>query len=410
MTWRRLSSDRYLSTTAVIVGLLLILGPALSAAFGVHFIRSAPALLLFTYFVVCSGAARRNVELTLFHWASIALMLLLLIGLLHSRSPVHGAVKLLLMSFSWGLLSVALFNVFRTQRLVHLFLVGIGVGGIAYVLILWFFEGHPFGILATANLFFRLTLGAHANPIWLARGMGVSILIMVWYLTDRPLGRLSFVAVPAIPVMFAYMLATGSRAPVVAVVIGATVFAFARGRTKTRVATIAMLVLVVLVVSSVAPMFSEEDIMGGRMLGTGAASFGRRIESWKLALDGFGRGSVLNMIFGYGTGAFSHLSRSADVRDYPHNILIETLYEGGVVGLALLMVVIVAPLVALRGQFAGGAVERGTAWRGLAATALALYAFAVANAQISGDLSSNELIPISGTVLIILVRGMNEHA
>lgn len=405
----RLSSDRYLSTTAVIVGLLLVLGPALSAAFGVHFMRSAPAFLLFTYFVVYSVATRRNVELTSFHWASLALMLLLLVGLLHSRSPIHGAVKLLLMSFSWGLFSVALFNVFRTQRLVHLFLVGVGVGGIAYVLILWFSEGHPFGILASANLFFRLSLGDTGNPIWLARGMAVSILVMVWYLTDRPLGRLSFLAVPAIPVMFGYMLATGSKAPIVGVVLAAAVFAFVRGGTKTRVATIAMVVLVVLVISSVAPMFSEEDIMGGRILGTGAASFGRRIESWELAFDGFGRGSVLNMVFGNGTGAFSHLSRSADVRDYPHNILIETLYEGGVVGLALLMVVIVAPLVALRGRFRRGAAERGKAWRGLAATALALYTFAVANAQMSGDLSSNELIPISGVILVTLVRGTDER-
>jgi O-antigen ligase len=405
----RLSSDRYLSTTAVIVGLLLVLGPALSAAFGVHFIRSAPAFLLFSYAVVYSVATRRNIELTLFHRASLALLLLLLVGLLHSRSPVHGAVKLLLMSFSWGLFSVALFNVFRTQRLVHLFLVGIGVGGIAYVLILWLSEGHPFGILASANLFFRLSLGDTGNPIWLARGMGVSILVMIWYLTDRPVGKLSFLAIPAIPVMFAYMLATGSKAPIVGVVLAAAVFAFARGGTKTRVATIAMLVLVVLVLSSVAPMFSEQDIIGGRILGTGAASLGRRMESWELALDGFGRGSVLNMIFGYGTGAFSHLSRSADVRDYPHNVLIETLYEGGVVGLALLVVVIVAPLVALRRQFAGGAAEQGRAWRGLVATALALYAFAVANAQMSGDLSSNELIPISGAILVTLARGANER-
>ncbi|MCK5597891.1 MAG: O-antigen ligase family protein, partial [Candidatus Eisenbacteria sp.] len=245
--------------------------------------------------------------------------------------------------------------------------------------------------------------------IWLARGMGVSILVMIWYLTDRPVGKLSFLAIPAIPVMFAYMLATGSKAPIVGVVLAAAVFAFARGGTKTRVATIAMLVLVILVLSSVAPMFSEHDIIGGRILGTGAASLGRRMESWELALDGFGRGSVLNMIFGYGTGAFSHLSRSADVRDYPHNVLIETLYEGGVVGLALLVVVIVAPLVALRRQFAGGAAEQGRAWRGLVATALALYAFAVANAQMSGDLSSNELIPISGAILVTLARGANER-
>ncbi|MCK4512335.1 O-antigen ligase family protein, partial [bacterium] len=380
MTWPRLSSDRYLSTTAVIVGFLLVLGSALSAAFGVHFIRSAPALLLFTYFVVHSVATRRNVELTLFHWASLALMLLLLVGLLHSRSPVNGAVKLLLMSISWGLFSVALFNVFRTQRLVHLFLVGIGVGGIAYVLILWFSEGHPFGILASANLFFRLSLGDTGNPIWLARGMGVSILIMVWYLTDRPLGRLSFVAVPAIPVMFAYMLATGSKAPIVGVVLAAVVFAFARGGTKTRVTTIAMLVLVVLVISSVAPMFSEEDIVGGRILGTVASSLGRRIESWELALDGFGRGSVLNMVFGNGTGAFSRLTTSADVRSYPHNILIEVLYEGGVIGLALLMVVIATPILVLRDRLRGASVERGKNWRGLAATAMAIYAFGLPNA------------------------------
>ncbi len=404
-----LSSDRYLSAAALVAGLLLVLGPALSAACRIHLIRSTPALLLFLLFVATSMVAQRRVEFALFHRASLALLLLFFIGVLYSRSPMYGAKKLLLMSISWGLFSVAFFNLFRTSRPVFLFLTGIGVGGIVYVLILWFLEGHVFGILATANLFFRLSLDGRINPIWLARGMGVSILVMLWFLTDRPLGRLSFIAIPAIPLMFGYMLATGSKAPIASIIIAPAVFAFVRGGTKVRVATVAALLLIVLVLPSVIPMFSSEGLIGGRILGTWATSLGRRTASWELAFDGFGRSSVLGMVFGNGTGAFSRLAASADVRNYPHNILIEVLYEGGVIGLALLMVAIAAPILALRDRFRRASAERDKDWRGLAATAVAMYVFGLLNAQISGDLTGNGLIPISGSVLATLTRGASEH-
>ncbi|MCK4409253.1 MAG: hypothetical protein KAW67_04165, partial [Candidatus Eisenbacteria sp.] len=108
-------------------------------------------------------------------------------------------------------------------------------------------------------------------------------------------------------------------------------------------------------------------------------------------------------------GAFSRLAASADVRNYPHNILIEVLYEGGVIGLALLMVAIAAPILALRDRFRRASAERDKDWRGLAATAVAMYVFGLLNAQISGDLTGNGLIPISGSVLATLTRGASEH-
>ena len=395
---------------AGITGFMFIVGPALSATYRIPLIRSAAALLLIGFFVVSAISTRRLRSLTSFHKLSIVLFALLVLGILHTRSPVNGSAKALLVLFYWVVFGVAFFNVFTARRHVVHFMIGMGLGGVAYVLLLWFFEGSPLDILSAANTFFRLVLAGSQNPLSLGRVMGVSMIVLLWFLSDRPIGRFSFLAIPILPLAFGYLVATRSKGPGAGPGVAVGGLGLQRASRWGRVIALGSLSLLVALLIFAMVNADPDHMVHSRLLQTGSASFGRRLDSWRTAFDGFANGTPVEMLMGHGTGDFSYLVRSADVTEYPHNIFLEVLYEVGIVGLAVLIGALAAPLVMLR-RFAAsdGAIEHPQV-RGLIATAVAIYVFAVVTAQVSGNLATNDLIPISGTILITLTRGTNESS
>jgi O-antigen ligase len=84
-------------------------------------------------------------------------------------------------------------------------------------------------------------------------------------------------------------------------------------------------------------------------------------------------------VLGIGTGGFSTTSIEA----YPHNLILETAAELGLVGLALLALVLVGGAVTVFGNLAS------PDDRPRAALILALFAAALVNALLSGDITAN---------------------
>jgi hypothetical protein len=390
---------------AGVVGFMLVSGSALSAAYGIPFIRSAPALLLVVFFALHALSGGELRPLTAFHKLALCLLALLAAGILHTRSPLSGSVKTGFVLLYWVLFGIAFFNVFTSRRHIEVFLIGLGLGGIGYAFLLWFFEGNPLDILSGANVFFRLALSDSQNPIYLGRSMGLSIVVLLWFLSDRPLGRLSFLALPALPLALGYLVATGSKGPIIGTVIAAGVFAAVRASRWGRVVAIVCLSLLVGLLVQGLVQSRDDSVVRSRLLETGPASFERRMDSWSVAYEGLTRGSAVELLLGHGTGDFSHLAVADDARAYPHNLFLEALYELGLLGAGALLGLLVAPIVMFRRMVAsnGGLARREI--RGLAATAFALYAFAIVNAQVSGDLSSNEFIPVAGTILVAMAGG-----
>lgn len=141
---------------------------------------------------------------------------------------------------------------------------------------------------------------------------------------------------------------------------------------------------------------------GARVVRTAVLSFEERAVSWSRALQGFERGDLQRMLFGVGTGGFAHLERGEDARHYPHNILLEALYENGVVGALLLLFFLLIPF-RLLGR-AWGAIRPRSSVKRLLALGCSLYVFALINAQVTGDLASNEWVPVTGALLVLLCR------
>ena len=113
----------------------------------------------------------------------------------------------------------------------------------------------------------------------------------------------------------------------------------------------------------------------------------QRLRLWQTALD-LPTESVGTALFGVGCGAFGHEYYRGDVAWWPHNIFLEVLSEGGLVGLALLLLhwaTVASETVTVRRKLKVGS---GEFRRVYLALGIALLFLAV-GAQVSGDLSHN---------------------
>lgn len=92
-----------------------------------------------------------------------------------------------------------------------------------------------------------------------------------------------------------------------------------------------------------------------------------------------------NPLFGHGIGSWPVLFGDGDVRNYPHNIVLEILSELGIIGLVLFTAIV---------AFALATLSHGRAIREdpMKITLLALFIYAFVNACISGDISDNRFL------------------
>jgi hypothetical protein len=227
------------------------------------------------------------------------------------------------------------------------------------------------------------------NPIWLARIMGLGILALLglWDSRGAGPGRPVLGTLPAVLLALplgAVMVFAGSRGPL----LGLGVVLAIRGVVLTRASLArrtarffaglaAAGLLLLLMPAEVRDRFLNpvhQDISGIVRL--------RLIEVAREALSNV-RG------WGAGTGAFSDLMKMGDHRFYPHNLFAEIGIENGFLGLLVLAGFLIAP--AARGL---------RQWRDARTlTALLIFLFAAWNAQVSGDLTSNEWIWLSAGLI-----------
>lgn len=390
-----LSAD---TAVAGALGCMLILASGISAIYEVPLIRSAPAVLLAFYFVVRILAHGLPARILAWHWVLLAWVCLLAAGILYTRSPEYAAWKTVIVALYWVALAIAFSCTFTRRESARWFLGGMLIGGALYTVLVLVYAGSPLAIARNLNLFFRLKLGLQ-NPIYVARTMGLSVLVALWFCTGRAHGAARFAAAAAIPVPLVYMVLTGSKGPALALGAGAAVFMGIRVRRRLAVIPAVAVVLTAVAVLARTPWLRSGNL---RLLDLGVLSLQRRLASWHLALDGFSRSSFLGMLFGNGTGDFSHLDLGVDVRQYPHNILLESLYENGLFGAALLVAALLLPILVLRDPEVASRLRADADFRNVVSVGLAILVFAIVNAQFTGDLATNTWIPIAGALLVSL--------
>jgi O-antigen ligase len=269
-------------------------------------------------------------------------------------------------------------------------------------------------LLAAVSLLTSGTFGAERattadiNAISTGRAVGYGCVLLLGYCvvrqSDQKMNTLW--ALAASVVCLVAMVATGSRGPLAALFVALITLVFlAPISFRERLGILARLGGFVGTIILGAIYYGVENILrqvGGLQriilklgrLGTGTSDE-VRLRRYELAIDEF----LQSKGFGIGTGEFFHVYpyREGAPRDYPHNLFLEAAVEQGVFG--LLIVIVVLGVVTLR-FYAAARENRGNVYLNLS---FVLFAYCFANSMVSGDVSMNSTLWISGGILWLTV-------
>ena len=186
---------------------------------------------------------------------------------------------------------------------------------------------------AIAEVGGRYSISPQENPIFLGRRSSDGIIIALFLLLTGDTGGKRMLGLAAIPFLSVALLASGSRGPVLGLIVGALVLLALVVRdavTRRRLVGVAA-------VGVIAAVLAPELVPGGNISrslsfiagsGPGLSSNGR-FELWGEAWHAF----LQHPLLGIGTGGFARLE---PVFLYPHNLFLEALSEHGVVGFAVI--------------------------------------------------------------------------
>jgi O-antigen ligase len=310
---------------------------------------------------------------------TVLLAVLMLIRLPSEVLTTYGAAKLqLFLVANLVLLVGGVFVGWRHQQ-VDLFLaltMAVALAG-ALVLLAKFVGGNAATVLPD-----RFAVSAEDDPIALSRDSAYGVLISVYLIVAARNASVRLWAMAALPVLTVSLIAGGSRGPIVGLAVGLVVFAALASATA---ATRRRLLLVGL--AAVAAIVVVPQVLPGATIsrsfsfltdsGIDVSSNGR-LELWDQALQTI----AANPLAGIGTGGFARLQ---PILLYPHNLLLETWVELGILG--LVFTVLFAADVIRRLASAWSAVQ-GRA-RVTVAAVLSLLLAALVNAMFSGAIVNN---------------------
>jgi O-antigen ligase len=253
-----------------------------------------------------------------------------------------------------------------------------------------------------------------ASPLTTAVEIGAAAIICsIFVAMAHTSKRLKIFSVLAIPLFLAAMIITGSRGPFLGIILTWLVAGFICHReiSKAWLSMIAVIVTIALMVSFIRlPQIATERI--SRMWKSGydmkAASLARtELFTWATSRI------PERPIFGHGTGAFAVDRGGLDETSYPHNIILEVLYEQGLVGAIILFAFLW--LIFRRWRHSANLVQSYLLAPEIYSTVHIsglLFLFTLTQAMKSGDIDGNRfMFFFAGMVIAVfnLVRHMAEE-
>jgi O-antigen ligase len=338
---------------------------------------------------------------TPFIMSYLVLAVIWAVGILYSRAPIYGASKAFLVASYFWVLGMVIYNLIDDLVTGKAFLYGLGLGSCILVGITITEVGNPIELLQTASRFFRLRFGEDGNPIMLARHLALAVTVAITILVARRMLIDWIWALPLGVLAFVYLVATGSKGPLLALFIACvgTSVLLVKGVTarfwRIVLVTILSIACGIVLTESLPKAFVQERVFDK------IENLSLRLPAYKIAFDAIMDSDPLALLIGHGTGDFGYLELKKDGRAYPHNMLLEVVYENGLVGLGAILVAIVLPAVE---GMRGGMKPMAREHRVILIGATVSYLAAVINAQFSGDLGANLLIGLFGATTVSLAR------
>lgn len=251
----------------------------------------------------------------------------------------------------------------------------------------------------------RLQLG-EINTIWLSRLFGEVLIIGLILMNKRLLIKYILMLI-----FILLMITTGSKGPLISFFISIIVVKlFSVNIKKVNYNIIIkkyfnimffLIALILFIKYVFFEMFDLNFLLSRFSLVSSEANYGEysRINLAQSAINYF----VLNPLFGNGLGSFAVMHSGYDIREYPHNIILELLSELGIIGLFLLMFPILNITISFLKRLKSGSE--------ILILTSALFLFYMINSMFSGDLgfSNIKLFFFMGLLNSMLSRWNLKH-
>jgi hypothetical protein len=349
------------------------------------FYKLLPATIIFAFFIIYSLynlSYNKQAIVSIYAVLYILCIFYFLFGLFFSQSMSYGANKLLFfLLFSLCGICILFSDIDKHFEKYMLFF------SVPLLLIMYLSFGTPFEVLSKlTNIYYRMGEEVNSNPIVVSRGLGLSLIFLLTsFFTFKKNVVISCLVIILIIPTFIYMLSTGSKGPLIALVLSLIInflFFSSRGAKK----YFPLLVLFASVFFTVNEVSNDDGFLKQRFSNEGSVT--SRTVQYYFVIESSINGSIPSLVFGNGLGSYSHLKLKSDTREYPHNLMLELLYEAGVVGVGLITVLFLYPLF-LKFKLKTG----------VDTFSLCLVYFII-NAQFSGDLLSNLFWVIFACLLV----------
>lgn len=232
--------------------------------------------------------------------------------------------------------------------------------------------------------------------------LGMAVLLLLCYPIVRNPRRYLICVIAALPLLAAGLVASASRGPLVSVGVALvlTMFWFARR----QFATIRIWVAVLLVASCVGSFFylrhadpDKYNAKLGEMVElssghSGTGSGAKRLDFYSRTMGAIPE----NLWLGQGIGSWSVFYYGRDMRGYPHNLLLETMFEEGVLGASLFLLFLGLLAIAVRRMLAITDSQYGVL--------AGLLVYCVSVSMFSGDLDDNRILWLWAGVMLAVCR------
>ena len=322
--------------------------------------------------------------------------LLLGISYLHTPSPEYGLRKILRFNTFAVTMFITPLLIIKTpddsrKLLSYFYFLLIIIVGIMLFQFVYFLRWGDFAIvLAYWN---RISIPG-ANPIQVSRYLAIGAAMMIVLLIrNKPSNSIHYFII--LSVILLSIILSGSRGPLVSIIIGSILYAFLFERKRSSriigygiigVSTITILLL--FLPESLTQRFF--DISQGSVIITQqgvkrVSTIATRFEFWSMSVQAW-FSSVTNFFVGLGAGGFSSLFIWRDWRWYPHNLFFEIIAELGLVGL-----IIGAAFIKKSYQLINKGIQRGSFTDHSALWVAGTIVMFIA-AQFSGDFNDNRIL------------------
>ena len=233
-----------------------------------------------------------------------------------------------------------------------------------------------------------------ANPIQVSRYLAIGAAMMIALLIrNKPSQSLHYFAI--LFVILLSIILSGSRGPLISVIIGISVYAFLyEKKYSVRIYGYGLLALgiVAMLLLSLPESLTQRffDISQGSIIMTQQgvkriSTLATRFEFWTMSLQSW-LSSISNFLVGLGAGGFSSLFIWRDWRWYPHNYFFEIIVELGLIGLLIGVAFLKQSYRAIKqGIQTRDFTEHSALW--VAGTFVMFFA-----AQFSGDFNDNRIL------------------